>query len=71
MDFVIFFTVALFTVTMAVKNGEDTPDKNTQINDVSEDMSRKAKLNETFYHDEQAFCEIINALGDNNIGGKL
>ncbi len=70
MDFVVFVTVAIFTVVLALKN-RDVSDDGSKVVDVVEDVKRKAILNESYYNDEQAFCEIVKALGFNNVGGKL
>ena len=67
MDFVIFGVIALISIAyyMQTTSTNDVPE------DVVEDIKRQASVNTTFYKDENAFCEIVNALGYNNIGGKL
>lgn len=69
MDFIIFFSVAIFITALHMKNDNAAATGN-ELNDV-EEVKRTTKLNDNFYHDDNAFCEIINALGFNNIGGKL
>lgn len=61
MDAVIFIIIALIFVS-------NTQQVNKQAVDTVEEAplsnpNRTARLNDTFYRDEHAFCEIANALG--------
>ena len=64
MDAVIFISVALF-LTLKIMYGKEaeTPTQKAIDKMVVEDVTRTAKLNESFYEDPNAFSEIINALG--------
>ncbi len=60
MDAVIFIAVAMvFVLLQERKDGEPRED----VSFKAEDIGRKAKLNETFYEDAEAFYEIAHALG--------
>ena len=62
MDALIFISIALFIVLKHLNSIETAAD--TVVKDIDvEDTTRTAKLNETFYQDENAFSEMINALG--------
>ena len=62
MDALIFISIALFIVLKHLKSIET--EASTVVKDIDvEDTTRTAKLNETFYQDENAFSEMINALG--------
>lgn len=62
MDALIFISIALFLVLKHLNTPDEAKDvvvKETEI----EDVTRTAKLNDFFYEDENAFSEMINALG--------
>lgn len=61
MDAVIFITVALVLFAMQVLKPQTSGKGDTEY--VVEDVTREAKLNDTFYEDVDAFSEIIHALG--------
>lgn len=61
MDAIVFILIALVFVvnkTPVVSAHVDIPEEVPVSN-----ANRTARLNETFYRDEHAFCEIANALG--------
>ncbi len=62
MDALLFMILAL---VMAIKVSNETEEVPVDIiaETVDQDIERVAKLNESFYEDPNAFCEIINALG--------
>lgn len=60
MDAVLFITLAVVLVFMQYNKPEET-DEFDKIK--SEDITREARLNESYYEDPNAFCEIANALG--------
>lgn len=57
--FICFVSVIAFKV---YSEKESTPEVKP-IETTIDDSKRIAKLNDTLYHDENAFSEIINALG--------
>ena len=59
MDGLVFIIIALVFVFKDMNTA--TVDVNEE--QVVEDTTRVAKLNETYYDDQHAFSEIINALG--------
>lgn len=61
MDAVLFISLALFLTISVIYGKEPVESKNTEVE--PEDVTREAKLNEFFYEDQNAFSEIINALG--------
>lgn len=61
MDAVIFISIALVMFTMQVLHPKASAEDSEEY--IAEDVTREAKLNETFYEDEDAFSEIIHALG--------
>lgn len=67
MDAVLFIGFALFlTISMVFYDKGDTESLTVK----PEDMTREAKLNDTFYEDPNAFSLIINALGFPKEGGQ-
>ena len=62
MDAVIFITFALI-LTVIQKDVKDNKDIKTVNDYMPEDTTRTAKLNDSFYEDEDAFMEIAHALG--------
>lgn len=62
MDAVIFITFALI-LTVMQKDVKDNKDIKTVKDYMPEDTTRTAKLNDSFYEDEDAFMEIAHALG--------
>lgn len=62
MDAVIFITFALI-LTVMQKDIKDNKDIKTVKDYMPEDTTRTAKLNDSFYEDEDAFMEIAHALG--------
>lgn len=63
MDAVIFLLISVF-MAWRVLESPDTVDSNTKTVIEPEDTTtRIAKLNDTFYEDEDAFMEIAHALG--------
>lgn len=63
MDALLFMILALI-LTLKVVLGKPEDSSNPEIIETaSEDTNRVAKLNETFYEDPEAFCDIIHALG--------
>lgn len=61
MDAVIFITIALVLFAMQVMQPNKTSENGVEYS--VEDVTREAKLNDSFYEDEDAFSEIIHALG--------
>lgn len=61
MDAVIFITIALVLFAMQVMQPNKTSENGVEY--FVEDVTREAKLNDSFYEDEDAFSEIIHALG--------
>lgn len=62
MDAVIFITFALI-LTVMQKDVKANKDIKTVKDYMPEDTTRTAKLNDSFYEDEDAFMEIAHALG--------
>ena len=67
MDAVLFIGLALFLTNSMVFFDKGDPEAATVV---SEDTTREAKLNDSFYDDPNAFSLIINALGFPKEGGK-
>ena len=65
MDAVIFMSIAVFFVIRQLRNSDSVANEEMEVSYAKErsDTERTAKLNESFYKDENAFSEIINALG--------
>lgn len=64
MDAIIFISIALVFTIIALNTPEDKVSSDPTLNTVvSEDTSRVAKLNDSYYEDLNAFSEIANALG--------
>lgn len=67
MDAVVFISLAIFYTWKIAFSNESEPE--TSISDgevaeaVTDNSNRVAKLNDTFYEDENAFSAMINALG--------
>lgn len=60
MDAVLFIT---FVICLILFKYNKVEEESAIDSVVVEDTTREAKLNETYYKDENAFSEIINALG--------
>lgn len=68
MDAVVFISIALFYVWKVISTDEqDIRQQTEESADVQEvvtdNSTRVAKLNDTYYKDENAFSAMINALG--------
>lgn len=64
MDAVIFLSLALFLTIKTLNSTEPETKTQREIDAMTvEDITRVAKLNDSFYEDPNAFSEIINALG--------
>lgn len=61
MDAVLFTGVAVVLVVMQMYKPDDASSSSKDI--VVEDVTRVAKLNDSFYEDPDAFSEIAHALG--------
>lgn len=62
MDAIVFIIIALIFVS--AKQSDAKQMVNSQEEElIVPNINRASRLNETFYHDEHAFCEIANALG--------
>ena len=61
MDAIIFIGFSLF-LTLRIMFGKDAKDA-PAAEVVPEDTTRVAKLNDTFFEDPNAFCEMITAVG--------
>ena len=61
MDAVLFTGIAVVLVVMQMYKPDDTSSSSKDI--VVEDVTRVAKLNDSFYEDPDAFSEIAHALG--------
>lgn len=54
--------VCIISLVVVLLSQRDNTAANEPIEEL-EDIEREAKVNELFYEDENAFSEIINALG--------
>ena len=61
MDAVLFTGIAVVLVVMQMYKPDDASTSSKDI--VVEDVTRVAKLNDSFYEDPDAFSEIAHALG--------
>lgn len=61
MDAVLFTGIAVVLVIMQMYKPDDASSSSKDI--VVEDVTRVAKLNDSFYEDLDAFSEIAHALG--------
>lgn len=61
MDAVLFTGIAVVLVVMQMYKPDDASSSSKDI--VVEDVTRVAKLNDSFYEDPDAFSEIAHALG--------
>lgn len=61
MDAVLFTGIAVVLVVMQMYKPDDASSSSKNI--VVEDVTRVAKLNDSFYEDPDAFSEIAHALG--------
>ena len=61
MDAVLFTGIAVVLVVMQMYKPDDASSNSKDI--VVEDVTRVAKLNDSFYEDPDAFSEIAHALG--------
>lgn len=61
MDAVLFTGIAVVLVVMQMYKPDDASSSSKDI--VIEDVTRVAKLNDSFYEDPDAFSEIAHALG--------
>lgn len=66
MDAVIFILIAIFLIAKPdnVMSSKSSPKE--IVATVPEDMTRVGKLNDAFYHDEDAFMVLAHLLGFNN-----
>lgn len=66
MDAVIFILIAIFLIAKPdnVMSSNGSTAENVAIE--PEDMTRVGKLNDAFYHDEDAFMVLAHSLGFNN-----
>lgn len=63
MDAIVFITLALI-LAVRPKPAKDVIVGGTRITHVeAEDVTREAKLNDSYYEDPNAFSEMINELG--------
>lgn len=66
MDAILFIGLALgTTIYLLFSKNEDAGDATVEL----EDVTREAKLNDSYYEDPNAFSLIINALGFPKGGG--
>jgi len=64
MDAVIFMILALVLTIIEINKPDSAAEAAKEMTDFkANDKNRVAKLNENFYHDNDAFSEIIHALG--------
>lgn len=61
MDAVLFTGIAVVLVVMQMYKPDDASSSSKDI--IVEDVTRVAKLNDSFYEDPDAFSEIAHALG--------
>lgn len=65
MDAMVFMSIAVFFVIRQLRNSGAVANEEMEVSYAKEssDTERTARLNESYYKDENAFSEIINALG--------